>query len=290
MAKIQVEPIKPLIGGLVRVERSALMDKDVVQRIQQALEERGVLVFPRLGLSDAEQLAFTDALGARVHYSRHIPGGKEADHHSDVYKITLDPEINDQPEYVEGTFFWHIDGVTIDMPLPKATVLTARTVAPKGGQTEFSSMYAAYEHLPDEEKADFADIKVVHTVESSLRPVFDNPTAEDRKRWNTIAKVMEHPLVWTHVSGRKSLLLGSHADTVVGMPVAHGRALIARLVQFASQPEFCYRHRWNQGDVVIWDNCGTMHRVIPYDKRSGRTMHRTTIQGGERVGRVLGTA
>ena len=53
--------------------------------------------------------------------------------------------------------------------------------------------------------------------------------------------------------------------------------------QWSSQPLFCYRHAWQEGDLVVWDNCGTMHRVIPYDSRSGRSMHRTSIAGVESV-------
>ena len=209
-----------------------------------------------------------------------MPGGNAAE--PGVYKITLDPKINNQPEYVQGTFFWHIDGVTMNMPPPKATLLTARRMAPKGGQTEFSSTYAAYEHLPAEEKEEIAGLRVVHSIVASLRPVIESPTEEDLKRWS-MSTAMEHPLVWTHASGRKSLLIGSHADHVLGMPVPDGRALITRLLQWASHPDFCYRHKWQEGDLVLWDNCGTMHRVIPYEVASGRSMHRTSIEGIEAV-------
>jgi AcrR family transcriptional regulator len=87
----------------------------------------------------------------------------------------------------------------------------------------------------------------------------------------------EHPLVRTRKDGRKSLVIGSTADTVVGMEVAHGRALLARLVEWAGQPAFTYRHEWQEGDFVIWDNRTAMHRVIPYPSDSGRMMHRTSI-------------
>jgi alpha-ketoglutarate-dependent taurine dioxygenase len=73
------------------------------------------------------------------------------------------------------------------------------------------------------------------------------------------------------------------ADHVIGMPVPAGRALLARLVEWAAQPDFTYTHRWQEGDLVIWDNTGTLHRVRPYDSDSGRTMHRTTIAGTEAV-------
>ncbi len=273
MPTIEIEPIKPLIGAIVHVERAALFDEAVAQRCLEALEDRGVLVFPRLGLSDTEQLAFTDSLGTRVKFTRGA---------SDVYEVTLDPDVNNEPEYVQGTYFWHIDGVTIDMPPPKATLLTARRIAPKGGQTEFSNTYAAYEHLPEEEKQDLAGLRALHSVASSMRPVVETTGPEDLKRWSRMP-VYEHPIIWTHGSGRKSLLIGSHADQVVGMPIPDGRALLTRLQQWSSQPQFCYRHTWSEGDLVVWDNCGTMHRVIPYDSRSGRSMNRTSIAGVESV-------
>ena len=281
MAKFSIEAVKPKIGGIVHVDRTAMCDDEVVQACRQALEERSVLVFPRAGLSDAEQLAFTDRIGTRINFNRHSPGSNASA--PDVYRITLDRAVNDQPEYVQGTFFWHIDGVTLDMPPPKATLLSARKLAPRGGQTEFCNTYAAYEALPADEKAELEGLMAVHSLEASMRPVFDTPSPEDLARWRRQSAVMEHPIVWTHASGRKSLLIGTHADRVLGMPLPDGRALLTRLLQWASQPQFCYRHQWQPGDFVVWDNCGTMHRVIPYDADCGRTMHRTSIAGQERV-------
>src|SRR3546814_6803648 len=89
----------------------------------------------------------------------------------------------------------------------------------------------------------------------------------------------ERPLVWTYPSGRKALLVGYTADEVVGMPRAEGRALLMRLLEWAAQPAFSYSHQWQEGDLVIWDNCGALHRVIPYAKDSGRLMHPTSVAG-----------
>jgi alpha-ketoglutarate-dependent taurine dioxygenase len=282
MNTLRIEPIKPHIGGIVHIDKDRLLDDQSIGEIQRALENRGVLVFPRLNLTDAEQLALTDKLGTRLNYTRKAPGNGAADE-KDVYKITLDKKINAQPEYVLGTFFWHIDGVTINQPLPKATLLSARRLSSSGGQTEFANTYAAFEHLPDEEKTALEKLQVVHKMETSLRPVFDQVGDADLARWRGMSEIMVHPLVWTHISGRKSLVIGTHADNVVGLPIAHGRSLLVRLQEWAAQPAFSYRHQWHEGDLAIWDNCGCMHRVVPYDESSGRTMHRTTLMGEERI-------
>ena len=84
-------------------------------------------------------------------------------------------------------------------------------------------------------------------------------------------------MVWTHQSGRKSLLLGATADYVIGLPVEESRALLARLRDWATQPQYVYQHQWQPGDLLIWDNTGTMHRVLPYDVTCGRRLHRFTV-------------
>ena len=281
MSKVRIENAKPHIGGIVHVTKEHLLDDETIAAAREALEDRGVIIFPRVNLTDREQLAFTDKFGKRANFNRKAPGSGASD--PDVYTVTLDKKINYQPEYVLGTFFWHIDGVTINQPLPKATLLSARKLAPVGGQTEFASTYAAYENLPEAEKKAIENLRVVHIMETGLRPVFETMSEEDRARWRDMSEVMVHPLVWTHNSGRKSLVIGTHADHVLDMPIPHGRALLSRLQEWAAQPAFTYRHEWQEGDFVIWDNCGVMHRALPYDEKSGRRMHRTSIMGEERV-------
>jgi alpha-ketoglutarate-dependent taurine dioxygenase len=273
------EPVKEHIGSVVRVDRDKLFTKEVAKACFDQLEERTVLVFPEVNLTDEEQLAFTDLFGDRLNYSLRVPGGRDA---NDVYKVTLDKKQNPQPEYVLGTFFWHMDGVTVETPPPKATLLSARKLSAHGGQTEFASTIAAYKGLSDEEKAEIDTLRAVHSVTRSLHMLTDDMTQEEKdKLVNGV--VQEHPIVWKRKNGTRSMVLGSHADRVVGMPLAHGRALITRLIEWCAQPAYSYRHQWKQGDFVIWDNCGVMHRVVPYDANSGRMMHRTSVAGVETV-------
>jgi alpha-ketoglutarate-dependent taurine dioxygenase len=284
---VTIEPIKPLVGGRVLVDQAHLLDDEVVEAVRTALEARGVLVFPQIAVSDELQLAFTDRLGERVNFTRRVPGSDVSS--PDVYKVTLDKKITKEPDYVLGTFFWHVDGVTMDMALPKATVLSARHLSDTGGSTEFANLFAAYEALSDAEKQELEGLRVIHTLEASVRPVYGHPSQERLDRWRSMVEPMEHPLVWTHADGRKSLLIGTHADGIVGMGGAHGRALLCRLQQWAAQPDFVYRHDWQIGDLVIWNNEGLMHRVTPYSD-TRRVMHRTSIGGHERPGRIADPA
>ena len=273
---LNVEVIKPDIGAIVHVGRPEIFDTSDRQEYMDLLEKHGALIFPGLHLTDEEQLAFTDKLGGRINFTKAVPGGSP---NSDVYNITLDKKMNKEPEYVYGTFFWHLDGITSDIPPPKASILSCRRASPKGGQTEFCSTYSAYDALPDEDKEEIEGLRVVHSVVAAVREVAKPEDIDPIKASFT----HEHPLVWTHKSGRKSLLVGYTADYVVGMPKPAGRALLARLLEWTAQPRFTYRHKWAEGDLAVWDNTGALHRVIPYDETSGRMMHRTSLAGYEAV-------
>ncbi|MEJ5975021.1 TauD/TfdA family dioxygenase [Novosphingobium sp. PS1R-30] len=271
---LQVEVLKPAIGAKVQLDRAMIGDPAVSQELLALLERHTVLVLPQIGLSDAEQLALTDALGERVNVAAQVPGRADA---AAVYEVTLNEGAAIEREYVFGTFFWHMDGLTVDVPPPKASLLSARQLAAKGGQTEFATTKAAYAALSDEEKADLEGLRVVHTVTASVREVCGPEGIDEARR----ALRHEHPLVWTRRDGTKSLIIGSTADQIPGMNQAEARALLARLLDWTAQPAFSYRHEWQEGDCVIWDNPSALHRVVPYAVDSGRRMHRTGIAGVE---------
>ena len=297
---LNVEKLKPAIGAKVLLDRSQIADPGVSRELIGLLEEHTVLVFPRIGLTDDEQLALTDSLGERVNISAKAASRDSAA----VYQVTLNKGASIEPEYVWGTFFWHMDGLTVDVPPPKATVLSARRLSSKGGQTEFASTRAAYEALPPEEKAELKDVRVLHTVTASVREVCAPEALDDARR----ALRHEHPLVWTRANGRRSLIIGYTGDEVIGMTHAEGRAMLTRLLEWTAQPAFSYSHYWEDGDCVVWDNTCAFHRVVPYGadfrsedapyddrwSRSGNvtsqsrtstdvTMHRTAVAGVEGV-------
>jgi alpha-ketoglutarate-dependent taurine dioxygenase len=163
-----------------------------------------------------------------------------------------------------------------------ATVLSAHAIAEKGGETEFASMYVAYDSLTDAEQVRFAELRVVHTFEAAQRLVNPDPSPELVARWQQVPS-KTHPLVWEHRSGRRSLVIGATASHIDGMELDEGRALLASLVERSTAPEFLYRHQWSLGDMVIWDNRGVMHRACPYLADSPLDMHRTTLMGDEPI-------
>ncbi|MEB3048183.1 TauD/TfdA family dioxygenase [Mycolicibacter sp. MYC123] len=253
-------------------------DEHLGAAVLQALESNGVLVFRGLRIDPRAQVAFCGRLGG-VDYS--------SDGHHEVagiYPVTLDRSKNSSASYLRATFDWHIDGCTPtgDEYPQKATVLSAVQVAERGGETEFASSYAAYDVLTDDEKRRYGALRVVHSLEASQRQVTPDPSPEELARWRA-RPTHEHPLVWTHRDGRRSLVLGASADYVVGMELDAGRALLDELLTRATVADRVYRHHWSVGDTVIWDNRGVLHRAAPYDPDSPREMLRTTVLGDEPI-------
>jgi alpha-ketoglutarate-dependent taurine dioxygenase len=289
-------PLTPRIGAKAAVSREDVLAPAFADECLEALERYGVLLFPGIGLSDEEQVAFSNNLGRVIPMGPKRPDGTQ----EAVYKITLDPRENPMgAEYLKATIEWHIDGLFEDGPPPRATMLSARRLAATGGQTEFCNTYAAYGDLPEVDRRRYDSLRVVHSLEASNRSTNPNPSPEEQARWRAVEAqrersgrkgMSEHPLVWQHKSGRKSLVLGMSVDHVVGVSDGESRALIQKLTAHATRPENVYRHEWQLGDLLMWDNCGVMHRATPYDAKSGRLMHRTTLHGVERIQGVDGTA
>ena len=254
-----------------------LTDETLPTTILDALEQNGVLVFRGLHLDPETQVAFCKRLGDIDMSPGHhpVPG---------IYRVTLDTSKNSNADYLRGTFDWHIDGCTPanNEPPLKASLLSAHAVDEQGGDTEFAGTYAAYDDLTEEEQERFSAMRVVHTLEASQRLVTPDPTPEEVARWRQ-RPTHEHPLVWKHRSGRRSLVIGASTDHVVGMSRAEGRKLLDDLLDRATARDRVYRHEWQVGDTVIWDNRGVLHRALRYERTSPREMLRTTLLGDEPI-------
>ena len=274
MAAITAKKLGETVGvEVLGVDADRLLnDDDLPDACMQALEEHSVLLFRELNIDDHAQVAFCRKLGNLVKFPRYkIP---------EVMEISFDPD-NPNKEYFASNDYWHIDGALDDLPA-KASALSAHVISAVGGETEFASTYAAYDALSDEEKERYAGLRVVHTFEAIQRLTYPDPTPEQSAEWASRA-VREHPLVWEHETGRRSLVFGATASHVVGMDVDEGRALLADLERRATAPDRVLRHAWSVGDMVIWDNRGLVHRACPFDRREPRRMHRTTLVGDEAI-------
>jgi alpha-ketoglutarate-dependent taurine dioxygenase len=269
---LKSEVIKPNIGARLHNAKDELLSGALAGEIMDLLEHRGVLVFPQIHFTDEEHVAFTCTLGK---FARELRG-------EEIYKVSLDTGENATAEYLKAAFFWHFDGFMSPMPI-RASLLAAKVLSPPGtGDTDFANTYAAYDALPDEDKRQLEGLSAVHALAATQLDLTPEPSYAQWQEWRAVGR-KELPLVWNHRSGRKSLVIGNSAHNILGMDPLDGEELLIRLRDFATRPEFSYRHEWQVGDLVMWDNTGSLHRATPYPLDCGRMLHRTKLEGDEPI-------
>jgi alpha-ketoglutarate-dependent 2,4-dichlorophenoxyacetate dioxygenase len=175
-----------------------------------------------------------------------------------------------------GNLLWHSDSSFKAIPA-KYSMLSARVLPARDGNTEFADMRAAYDALDAAEQAELEDLVCAHTqIHSRGTLGFTDFTEDELIRFAPVRQ----RLIRTHpVTGRKSLFLSSHAGEIEGWPIPEARARLRDLVEHATQRCFVYAHRWQPHDFVIWDNRTTMHRARRYDPMERRDLRRTTLEG-----------
>ncbi len=246
-----------------------LENPEVVGRLTEALKWRGVLLFRGLNLDDDGQLEFSRKLGRLV---QPAPG-------QEIFTVSLDPAKSPSAEYLKGTFSWHIDDTTNDVPAkppcsPAAT--SRRSAAAPSSPTPTPPSRTS----PRPSASATRDCASSTASKPPSAPSTPTPTDEQVARWRQLP-THESSLVWDRRDGRRSLVIGATADHIVGMEPDESRALIDELQAWATQERFCYAHDWEVGDMVVWDNTGMLHRALPYDPSSERLMRRVTIVGDE---------
>ncbi|HYE93401.1 MAG TPA: TauD/TfdA family dioxygenase [Terriglobales bacterium] len=260
-----------------------LSAEDVVA-IHAGMDEYAVLVFHDQPLTDEQQLAFTRSLGEIEHAvgtSLRAPEDyRLPTTFADVSNLDKDNKVYARDDrrrlFAIGNRLWHSDSSFKVVPA-KYSLLHARSIPSKGGNTEFADMRAAYDALDEEVKAEIEDLICEHSqVYSRLQLGFTEFTEDEYARF----KPVRQRLVRTHPStGRKSLYLASHAGAIVGWPRPEAMALLKDLTEHATQREFVYAHRWSVNDLVMWDNRRTMHRARPFPAHEPRDVRRTTLVG-----------
>ncbi len=260
------------------------LSPEQVAAVHAGMNEYAVLVFHDQKLDDEQQLAFSRSLGELEHAigtSLRAPDEyRLPTTFADVSNLDKDNQVFAREDrrrlFALGNRLWHSDSSFKVVPA-KYSILHARSIPSKGGNTEFADMRSAYDALDDETRAEVEDLTCEHSQLFSRQQLgFTDFTEEERERF----KPVRQRLVRIHPStGRKSLYLSSHAGGIVGWPVPEARAFLRDLVEHATQRQFVYTHTWRVGDVVMWDNRRTMHRARPFPAHEPRDMRRTTLVG-----------
>ena len=282
---VAIRAIQPAFAGEVSgIDITQPLPPADVAAIEAGMDKFAVLVLRGQKLTDAQQMAFSLNFGALENAKGgnvtkpgdlRLPTGM-----NDVSNLGKDqkPLARDSRQrlFNLGNMLWHSDSSFRATPA-KYSLLSARIVNPKGGDTEFADMRAAYDALDDETKREIEAQVCEHSLMYSRGSLgFLDYTDEEKQ----LFKPVRQRLVRTHpVTGRKSLYLSSHAGTILGLPMPEARIILRDLTEHATQPRFVYVHKWKLDDLVVWDNRQTMHRGRRYDESQARDVRRTTVAG-----------
>ncbi|HIC72020.1 MAG TPA: TauD/TfdA family dioxygenase [Alphaproteobacteria bacterium] len=272
-----VTPTNATVGAVLTDVDLANLDDATGRVVENAFHDFGALIFPNQHLTEEAQIAFAKRFGdlelltpddtmKAVSISNQKENGSVYDPEDFRYKT------------LRGNEGWHTDSSY--MPLAaKVSILSAQVVPEEGGETEVADMRAAYDELSDSMKDRVSGLEAYHSLYQSQAKIGYNIETGAGYGYHTKGAPLR-PLVKTHpITGRKSLFIGRHAYEIPGMEQEEGQKLLDELVTFACQPPRIYTHRWQPGDVLMWDNRCVLHRARPYDSSEIRVLRHTRVAG-----------
>lgn len=263
------------------VDLSRPLGAETVNTLNDAINRYAVLVFHGQSLDDDQLLALGRTFGT-VSPPRNHRAGHRLQHAeiADISNLNVNNEVRARDDHRRldalGNQLWHSDASF--RPISGAlSMLHAHVVPPKGGDTLFADLRAAYDDLDDETKDLISGLATEHSIFNS-RGQLGHTDYTDAER--AALPSVRHPLVRVHPgSKRKTLYMGSHASHIIGWPMPEGRLLLRELTEHATQKQYVHAHHWQVGDLVIWDNRCTLHRGARYDDANyRRDLRRVTTQ------------
>jgi taurine dioxygenase len=284
-----VNPLSPVLGAEVTgLDLSRPLGENLLSEVRQSwLEAGGLLVFPGQSLNTVQHIEFSSRFGPLFGAPGETPLQDTVSRylhpdHPEIYRVS-NQVTNGEPRGRAGAgTYWHSDVSFKERPAA-ASILHAIEVPATGGDTLFANMTAAYEALSDVMKEMLAPLRAIHDFAQTAATQFAEPIVveDDLKGANRAV----HPVVRTHPeTGRKGLYVNSGITVCLeGFETDESEALLGFLFGHATQHQFIYRHRWRQGDVVIWDNRSLIHFAVSDYGDRPRYMERTTGIGDRPV-------
>lgn len=253
--------------------------------VRAAFEEHSVLVFRKQAITNELQMAFSCKFGP-LEIAKAASRG-EGTPFSILTNVepdgTLVPPGHKEELRAKANQLWHTDSC-FKIPPALTSVLSGRTVATTGGETEFTSMRLTWERLPEAMRKKLDNAYAWHDYAHSRGKIAPHLASErERSAMPAVCWRMR----WRNpANGRDALYIASHTCGIDGMERSEALRLIDELTAFATQPAHIYQHRWQPGDVIMWDNRATMHRGRPWPMDQPRHMIRTTVSATDADGLV----
>jgi alpha-ketoglutarate-dependent 2,4-dichlorophenoxyacetate dioxygenase len=277
---MNIEPLHAEFGARISgVDISRELDPASFEQIDLALNRYSFLLFENQQMNDQAHLAFTRRFGEleEEHVSYYS--------HGEVIYIGRVGNIDGQGSKVSarqiksstGNEMWHSDSSFREIPA-MYSMLTAYEVPDEAGETEFASGRSAYQRLDPETRQLIEDKVGIHDYIYSRTKVGEDAVNQGQRTY--MHPVRQRLVRQNPVTGERNVFVGSHVKEIEGMPDEEAKPLIKRLIAEVTRSESIYRHRWQVGDFVIWDNRCLLHCGCGYDaEKYRRRMHQTRVRG-----------
>ena len=287
-ALFSLQPLPKTFGAIVTDVRLNDIDDSLFAELYRVWLQYALLIFPGQHLSDAEQAVFARRFGDLVE-------GLEA---VELSNVLPDGRLRDAPDddmmkIIRGNMHWHQDNTY--MPIQaKGAVFSAKVVPKAQGDTAFADMRAAWDKLDELTREQIAGLSAYHSLAHSQRQLGEETKGNDSEYIGyglDVESAPLRPLLKIHPeTGRKTLAIGRHAYGIPGLSEEESARLLEYLVQFSvSDDHRTYQHRWNQGDLVVWDNRCLLHRACAWDYAEPRVMLHSRIAGNPATESALPT-
>jgi len=268
---VQILPQSSVIGAEVRdLDLSADLSDDTIARVNRAFLEHQVLFFRDQRLTAQQYNDFAERFGPLTNYM-FAEGPEGYPYITEIIKTETETESFGS--------FWHSDSAYLERP-PKITMLYAREVPPRGGDTLFSDMYALYDDLSAGMKQALGPLKAINSA--SVVPRDEDIYQEVKSKNSNLSEQFAiHPVIRRHdETGRKAVYVnGIHTLGFEGMTRAESLPLLDYLYQRVTRPEYSFRLRWEANTLAMWDNRCTQHYALNDYHGYRRIMHRIIIEG-----------
>lgn len=266
MPALDIRPLSRHFGAeVLNVDLCMVTPKHLFPEIRGAFEEHSALLFRGQSVTPQHHIRLAELFGPLE--------DRKADEHEEGEGFEI-PQVSNLLEngkvtgemdlhtlQLKSNQLWHTDSTFLPVPA-LSNILIAEVVTESGGETELASTRAAWRNMPEALKAPFRDASLWHSYSHSRAKI-----SEELLKLHIISKWSDQrwKAVWINpVNGREALYIASHAYRIEGRDEIESARLIDEAIAFCTQPEFVYRHRWQVGDVLIWDERATLHRGRPW--------------------------
>ena len=287
MTNFLTRKINDNLGIIIEgIDLSETLSNENFSKINNLFFDNHIIIFKNQKLKEEDQLLFTKKFGDLEIYPE-ADKTKKSPQTYHVANVSLDGHhLNDQDEQVifqKINQKWHTDSSYRFIP-SYASLLYSIEVLPadaEGGETEFVNMFKVYESLNSTLKNKLESLHMVHYFEFGRRMYPELPPMNAFERENI--PPVSHPLIRLHPdrNNKKSLFFTANTGKEIsGLTQETGALLHSDLVKIVNNSSYKYKHRWDKGDLVMWDNRCLLHRAIPYNmNKYRRVCRRTTIAG-----------